>query len=201
MRLLSAAILTIAILAIAPALAEPAVEGGHGMVVTSQRLASEAGLEILKAGGNAVDAAVAVGYALAVVEPCCGNVGGGGFMVLRLADGRERFLNFREMAPAAATRDMYLDAAGNPIREASLTGFRAAGIPGSVMGLDTALREYGQLSRAQVMAPAIRLARDGFTLVEADLQDLRQEAPRLSQDPGAAAIFIRPDGRPWQAGD
>src|SRR5579862_4503619 len=100
----------------APAASPPAVEGTHGMVVTSQHLASEVGAEILKAGGNAVDAAVAVGYAEAVVNPCCGNIGGGGFMVLRLADGRERFIDFRETAPAAATEAMYLDANGNPIR-------------------------------------------------------------------------------------
>ena len=117
-----------------PALAasRPAVESANGMVVSAQHLATEAGVEILRAGGNAVDAAVAVGYALAVVNPCCGNIGGGGFMTLRLADGRTTFLDFRETAPAAATRDMYLDAQGNVIRGASLAGWRAAGVPGSV---------------------------------------------------------------------
>src|SRR5579859_3161082 len=127
-----------------------AVEAEHGMVVSSQRLASEVGAAILKAGGNAVDAAVAVGYAEAVVNPCCGNIGGGGFMVLHLADGRDSFINFREMAPAAASAGMYLDAEGNLVPGASLYGYLAAGVPGTVMGLDRALKEYGKLSRAEV---------------------------------------------------
>ncbi len=178
-----------------------AVAAEHGMVVSAQSEASAAGLAILKAGGNAVDAAVAVGYALAVVDPCCGNIGGGGFMVIRRADGHETFIDFRETAPAAARPDMYLDAAGEPIRDASRYGWRAAGVPGTVMGLDRALREYGSLPRERVMAPAIALARDGFALGPGDAALIADKADRLAQDPEAARIFLRPGGRPLQPGD
>ncbi|MFT8243760.1 gamma-glutamyltransferase [Roseomonas sp. BN140053] len=185
----------------ARAASAPAAEAERGMVVSSQRLASEAGAEMLRAGGNAVDAAVAVGYAQAVVNPCCGNIGGGGFLVLRLADGRARFINFREMAPAAATAAMYLDAAGEVIRGASLNGFKAAGVPGTVMGLDTALRDYGTLPRAQVMAPAIRLAREGFVLVRGDTDILDSRTEMFRAQPNVARIFLRPDGSRWRPGD
>jgi len=185
----------------AEAASRPAVESQHGMVVSSQHLASEVGVEILKAGGNAIDAAVAVGYAEAVVNPCCGNIGGGGFMVLHLADGRDSFINFREMAPAAASADMYLDAQGNVVKGASLWGYLAAGVPGTVLGLETALREYGTLPRAKVMAPAIRLARDGFVLTRGDTDILDQRADRFRADPALAAIFLRHDGTALQPGD
>src|SRR5579871_3659687 len=127
------------------------------MVVSSQNLASEIGITILKQGGNAVDAAVAVGYTQAVTNPCCGNIGGGGFMTLHLADGRDRFINFRETAPAAASADMYLDGQGQVRPGESLYGYRAVGVPGTVAGLDLAERQYGKLTREKVMAPAIRL--------------------------------------------
>ena len=179
----------------------PPVQATNGMVVTAQHLASDVGVEILKAGGNAIDAAVAVGYAQAVVNPCCGNIGGGGFMVLHLADGRDRFLNFRETAPAAATPTMYLDSEGNVVPGASLFGYLAVGVPGTVLGLDTALREYGHLSRAQVMAPAIRLAREGFVLTEADAAIFALETEHFRADPAMAAVFLHPDGSPLQAGD
>src|SRR6516165_10163569 len=149
-------------------LASPAVEAEHGMVVSAHRLASEVGVRILQAGGNAVDAAVAVGYALAVVDPCCGNIGGGGFMTIHLADGRETFINFRETAPAAATAAVYLDQDGKPIADLSRYGYRAAGVPGTVMGFDRAAEEYGRLPRAASLAPAIALARDGFVLTRPD---------------------------------
>src|SRR5271169_917229 len=142
----------------------PAVEARQGMVVAEQHYASEVGVGILRQGGNAIDAAVAIGYALAVVQPCCGNIGGGGFMTIHLADGRDTFINFRETAPAAATATMYLDAQGKPVAGLSLFGYLAAGVPGTVAGLDRALSEYGTLSRAQVMRPAIDLARDGYVL-------------------------------------
>ncbi|MCC6717052.1 MAG: gamma-glutamyltransferase [Acetobacteraceae bacterium] len=171
------------------------------MVVSAQHLATEAGVAVLRGGGNAVDAAVAVGYALAVVHPCCGNIGGGGFMTLRLADGRTTFLDFRETAPAAATRDMYLDADGKVIPGASLVGWRAVGVPGSVAGLDAALTQYGTMPRAQVMAAAIRLARDGFVLVRGDTDIMEAAAARLRRNPEAARIFLRPDGTPFQPGD
>ena len=185
----------------AAAVVPPAVEGRGGMAVATQHLAAEVGAAILREGGNAVDAAVAVGYAEAVVDPCCGNIGGGGFMVLHLADGRDRFLNFREIAPAAATRTMFLDAQGHPVRGASLLGYAAVAVPGSVLGLDTALREYGRLTRRQVMAPAITLARDGFVLTQADTDILAVGTARFRQDPVLAGVFLRPDGTPLQPGD
>ncbi len=176
-------------------------EGERGMVVTAQHEASDAGLRILQAGGNAVDAAVAVGYALAVVDPCCGNIGGGGFMLIHRADGRDTFVNFRETAPRAARPDMFLDAAGNPVRNRSLNGYLAVGVPGTVMGLDRALIEYGRLGRAQVIAPAIALARDGFVLSHADAAILDARADRLAADPAAARIFLRPVGSHYRPGD
>jgi len=183
------------------AASRPAVESAAGMVVSAQHLATDAGVEMLRAGGNAIDAAVAVGYALAVVNPCCGNIGGGGFMTLRLADGRTTFLDFRETAPAAATSGMYLDADGNVVRGASTNGWRAVAVPGSVAGLDAALTQYGTLPRAQVMAPAIRLARDGFVLVRGDTDIIEAAAARLRREPEVAGIFLRPDGTPPQPGD
>jgi gamma-glutamyltranspeptidase/glutathione hydrolase len=173
----------------------------QGMVVSAQHEASAAGLAILKAGGNAIDAAVAVGYALAVVDPCCGNIGGGGFMLIRLAGGNETFVDFRETAPQAATPDMYLDAQGNPRREASLYGYRAVAVPGTVRGLNLALARYGRLSRQAVMAPAIALARDGFALGAADAAIIAHAAPRLAADPEAARLFLRPDGTAHAAGE
>ncbi len=185
----------------AGAASRPAVEARHGMVVSAQHLASEVGLRILRQGGNAIDAAVAVAYALAVVHPCCGNIGGGGFMTIHLADGRDTVINFRETAPAAAGAAMYLDGQGNPVKALSLSGYLAAGVPGTVMGLDRALTEYGALSRAKVMAPAVALARNGFVLGPADAALLAWGAGRIAKDPAAARIFLRPDGSPLRAGD
>jgi gamma-glutamyltranspeptidase / glutathione hydrolase len=185
----------------AEAASHPATEGRGGMVVTSQHLASDVGAAILRQGGNAVDAAVAVGYAEAVVNPCCGNIGGGGFMMLHLAAGKDVFINFREMAPAASTETMYLDAAGDPVKGASLHGYKAAGVPGTVMGLDRALAAYGTLPRAVVMAPAITLARDGFVLTRGDTDILDTQAKRFRQDPDIARIFLRPDGSTLEPGD
>ena len=183
------------------AASDPAAEARNGMVVSSQHLASQAGADILKAGGNAVDAAVAVGYAQAVVNPCCGNIGGGGFMTLHLADGKNIFINFRETAPASASADMYLDKDGNLIKDASLYGYLAAGVPGTVKGLDYALEKYGTMKREQVMAPAIKLARDGFILTRADTDVLDTTTARFKQDPEAARIFLKPDGSAFQPGD
>ena len=192
-RLSAAFVLSLALVS-TDATAAPAVEAEHGMVVSAHRLASEVGVRILAAGGNAIDAAVAVGYALAVVDPCCGNIGGGGFMTIHLADGRESFINFRETAPAAATPTMYLDAEGKPIDELSRSGYRAAGVPGTVMGLDRATREYARLPRAALIAPAIALARDGFVLSRADTDILDGKSDRFVKDSAAAKIFRRPDG-------
>jgi gamma-glutamyltranspeptidase/glutathione hydrolase len=168
------------------------------MVASGHELASQAGVEAMRQGGNAVDAAVATGFALAVVLPEAGNLGGGGFMLLRLADGRAHFLDFREKAPAAATRDMYLDAKGNPLPDASVVGYRAIGVPGSVAGLAYAEKKFGKLTLAQVMGPAIRLARQGFALSERDARQLRD--PSLAAFPETRRIFQR-DGHYYQPGD
>ena len=179
----------------------PSVEAANGIVVSTHRLASEAGIAMLQQGGNAIDAAVAVGYAEAVVDPCCGNIGGGGFLVAHLRDGGDVFLNFRETAPAAATHDMYLDAQGTVARGASLYGWRAVAVPGTVMGFDTALTRYGTLPRSVVMAPAISLARDGFELTRYDTDILQRSTALLRRDTSAARIFLHPDGSPLQAGE
>ncbi|KGA73213.1 gamma-glutamyltransferase [Yersinia enterocolitica] len=179
----------------------PAVEAKNGMVVTSQYLASQVGSDILKMGGNAVDAAVAVGYAQAVVNPCCGNIGGGGFMTIHLADGTDTFINFRETAPAAASADMYLDKEGKVTKDASLYGYLAAGVPGTVLGMDSAQKKYGKLTRQQVMAPAIKLAQEGFVLTRADTDILDTTVKRFRQDPESARIFLRKNGEALQPGD
>src|SRR5262252_2146438 len=137
-RFLGALALSAALTGGAAAASPAAVEAEHGMVVSAQHYASEIGAGIFSQGGNAIDAAVAVGYALAVVDPCCGNVGGGGFMTIHLKDGRDTFINFRETAPAAATAAMYLDPAGKPVADLSRSGYLAAGVPGTVMGLERA---------------------------------------------------------------
>ncbi len=179
----------------------PATSSDTGLVVAAQRLAAEAGVAMLRQSGNAIDAAVAVGYAEAVVNPCCGNIGGGGFMTAHLADGRDIFLNFRETAPVAASPNMYLDPAGALIPGASLYGWKAVAVPGTVLGLDTALIKYGSLPRGTVMAPAIRLAREGFELTGVDAETLAAGARVLRRNANAERIFLRPDGTPYRAGD
>ncbi|PDS79220.1 gamma-glutamyltransferase [Rhizobium sp. L43] len=182
--------------------ASPApVEAEHGMVVTAQHLATDVGVEVLKSGGNAVDAAVAVGYALAVVYPSAGNLGGGGFMTIRLKDGTKTFLDFRERAPLAATKTMYLDAKGDIVPRASLDGYLAVGVPGSVMGFETAREKYGTKSRQDLIAPALRFAKDGFTLEQGDAASLAGSAKRLAKDEAAAKIFLKPDGKPYTSGE
>jgi gamma-glutamyltranspeptidase/glutathione hydrolase len=170
----------------------------HAMVASMHELASRAGVEMMQAGGNAIDAAVATGFALAVVHPQAGNLGGGGFMLIRLADGVTHFIDYREKAPAAANADMYLDAQGNVIENASLVGYKAIGVPGSVAGLAFAEKTYGKLPLAQVMAPAIKLARDGYALAWEDAQDLRDED--LGKFPESKRIFQR-DGNYYQQGE
>ncbi len=173
----------------------------HGMVATDHRLASEAGLRMLRQGGNAVDAAVAIGFALAVVLPSAGNLGGGGFMVIHeAASGRDIAVDFREMAPAAARADMYLDAQGAVVPQRSLYTHLAVGVPGTVAGLAHALARHGTLPLPVVMAPAIRLARQGFP-VSVDLaRMLEAQRERLGAWPAARAIFFRA-GRPLAAGE
>ncbi|HEX9283418.1 MAG TPA: gamma-glutamyltransferase [Gemmatimonadales bacterium] len=169
-----------------------AVSGSRAMVVSGHPLASEVGVEILKQGGNAIDAAVAVGFALAVVLPEAGNIGGGGFIVYREAGGRVRALDYRETAPGKASRDMYVDSAGNPTEE-SLTGHLAAGVPGSVAGLHEAWKAHGRLPWATVLAPAIRLARE-HTLDAARSRAIAEEADRLALFPASGQQFLV-DGR------
>ncbi|MGZ5236424.1 MAG: gamma-glutamyltransferase [Caldimonas sp.] len=176
------------------------VAAEHGMVVTAQHLATRVGVEVLEKGGNAVDAAVAVGYALAVVYPAAGNLGGGGFMTIQLADGRKTFLDFREKAPLAATANMYLDAAGNVIKGSTTTGHLAVGVPGTVSGLETALAKYGTMKRAEVIAPAIRYAEQGFVLDQGDADMFAAVGESLKADSATAAIFLN-QGRAFVAGD
>jgi len=169
-------------------------EAPAAMVVSGHPLASEIGRDILRAGGNAVDAAVAVGFALAVVHPEAGNIGGGGFMVIRTADGEVRSLDYRETAPGRATRDMYLDANGEPT-ELSVTGHLAAGVPGAVAGLTEAHKRLGRLPFDSVIAPGIRLARDGFVVDEYRSESIRSDSARLSSFPASLKSFL-PGGRP-----
>jgi gamma-glutamyltranspeptidase/glutathione hydrolase len=173
----------------------------HGMVVTAHRLAADVGADVLKNGGNAIDAAVAVGYALAVVYPSAGNIGGGGFMTIRLKDGATAFLDFRERAPHASGRAMYLDSQGNVIKGLSTDGYLAVGVPGTVMGLETALGRFGTKTRSELMAAAIAYARDGFELGPGDVAALKSGARKLGRDKAAAAIFLKPDGSPPAVGD
>ncbi len=159
------------------------------MVVSVHELASHVGVEIMQGGGNAVDAAVATGFALAVVHPAAGNIGGGGFMLIRMADGKAHFLDYREMAPAAATRDMYLDAQGNLIPGASEIGYKAIGVPGSVAGMVYAERKYGKLTLKQVMAPAIQLASSGYALTWEEAADMHDR--HLAEFPESRRVFQR----------
>src|ERR1700726_1562230 len=181
-----------------------AVRGAHGMVATDEQLGSQAGVEILKRSGNAGDAAVAVAFALAVVEPAAGNIGGGGFMLVRLADGRTQFLDYREVAPAKATRDMYIGAGGKLIPNENITGsvlgYRSVAVPGTVAGLELALKTYGTLKLAEVMAPAIRLANEGFAVSEKLARELEEERPGLQQFPVSKRIFLN-EGRMLHVGD
>ena len=175
------------------------VHAPHAMVVSQHELASRAGVEIMQAGGNATDAAVAAGFALAVVRPQAGNLGGGGFMLIRLANGETHFIDYREQAPGAATANMYVDAHGNLIEEASVVGYKAIGVPGSVAGLAYAQKKYGKLSLPQVMAAAIKLAREGFALAWEDAQDFRNDT-YLPRFPESRRIFQR-DGNYFNSGE
>src|SRR5579871_4103228 len=190
-RLVCALLLTVPIFARQP------VHALHGMVVAEEPLAAAVGVRILENGGNAVDAAVAVGFALAVTHPFAGNLGGGGFMLVRFADGRSTFIDFRERAPQKASRDMYLDAQGNPTRE-SVDGWRSVGVPGSVRGFELAAK-YGNKKWAELIAPAIALASKGFPLSYKASESLRG-ARNLSGDPESKRIFQQ-GGAFYEAGD
>jgi gamma-glutamyltranspeptidase/glutathione hydrolase len=183
-------LLLLAVCAAAPVTASTRpVHASHAIVVSVHELASHVGVEIMQAGGNAVDAAVATGFALAVVHPAAGNIGGGGFMLIRMADGKAHFLDYREMAPAAATRDLYLDAQGNVIPGASEIGYKAIGVPGSVAGMVYAEQKYGKLTLKQVITPAIRLAREGYALSWEEAADLHDR--HLAEFPESHRVFQR----------
>jgi gamma-glutamyltranspeptidase/glutathione hydrolase len=167
------------------------VRGAHAMVVCDEPLAAEAGVEILKKGGNAVDAAAAVAFALAVVEPEAGNIGGGGFMLVRMADGRTKFVDYREEAPRRATRNMYVGPDGKIIPHASTLGYLSVGVPGTVAGVALAVKTYGKLTLAQDMAPAIRLAKNGFPVSEKLAAGLRASQDRLGMFPYSKQIFLK----------
>ena len=170
------------------------------MVVASEPLAAQAGLEILREGGNAVDAAVAVGFALAVTHPSAGNIGGGGFMLIRRADGETVVVDYREQAPAAASRNMYLDASGKLIPDASTVGPLAAGVPGTVAGLALAHQKYGKLKWSKVLEPAIRLAKRGFPVSYSLSESLREDQEHLAKFPETRRIFLR-HGRLYEPGE
>jgi gamma-glutamyltranspeptidase / glutathione hydrolase len=171
----------------------------HGMVVSQHELASRAGVEMMQAGGNAIDAAVATGFTLAVVHPSAGNIGGGGFMLLRLHGGETHFLDYREKAPAAASATMYQDAQGNVTPGLSRIGYKASGVPGSVKGLVYAEQHFGRLGLARVMQPAIRLAREGYALDWHDAQQMTSDKG-LAGYPDSQRIFQN-GGKGWQQGD
>jgi gamma-glutamyltranspeptidase/glutathione hydrolase len=175
------------------------VHAPHAMVASIHELASQAGVEVMKAGGNAVDAAVATGFALAVVHPEAGNIGGGGFMLLRKSAGEVHFIDFREKAPGHATADMYQDRQGQVIPDLSVIGYKAVGVPGSVKGLAYAEQHFGRLTLAQAMAPAIRLAREGYLLNWGDARSMTEEAG-LARFADSKRIFQN-GGRGWHQGD
>lgn len=175
------------------------VHARHGMVVSAHELASQAGVEMMQAGGNAVDAAVATGFALAVVHSPAGNIGGGGFMLIRMADGATHFLDYREKAPAAATADMYLDAQGNVIEDASVIGYKAIGVPGSVAGMVYAEQKYGKLTLKRVMTPAIKLAREGYALSWGEARDMQNDR-YLGKFAESRRVFQR-DGNYYKPGE
>src|SRR5690242_886049 len=161
-----------------------------GMVVAQEPLAADVGVAVLKSGGNAVDAAVAVGFALAVTFPYAGNLGGGGFMLIRMADGRTAFIDFREKAPVKATHDMYLDASGNATKD-SVLGWRAAGVPGSVRGFELALKKYGTKPEAELLQPAIHLASSGFPISYPQMRSFKANGDSLSEFPESKRIFLK----------
>ena len=177
-----------------------AVRAAHGMIATDEELGSEAGVEILRRGGNAVDAGVAVAFALAVVEPAAGNIGGGGFMLIRLANGKTTFLDYREVAPGKATQDMYIGKDGKLDEEASVIGYKSVAVPGTVAGLSLALKTYGSMKLADVMAPAIRLAENGFPINKRLALEFEEERSGLQRFAVSRRIFLN-DGKMFQPGD
>ena len=179
----------------------PVKDAGNGLVMTSHALADAVGREVLESGGNAVDAAVAVGYALAVVHPAAGNIGGGGFAVIRMADGETVTCDFREKAPLAATPDMYLDAAGNVIPGAGTLGYKAAAVPGTVAGLSVLSARFGTKPLPDLMAPAIRLAREGFAINARQERSMAEFAADFAKFSSTGKYFLKPDGTAYKEGE
>ncbi len=180
--------------------ASQAVSGQKGVVVTTQREASQVGIKVLQQGGNAVDAAVAIGYALAVSDPCCGNLGGGGFMLIRLANGKTKFIDFRETAPQAATPEKFLDARQRVVTQRLREGYLSVGVPGTVKGMEYARQRYGTLSRQTLINPAIAIATSGYALQPGDVSNFQAGLNRLTLDPMAAATFLQPNQQPYPVG-
>ena len=185
MRIKIACALSVAI----PLLARQPERAKHAMVVTQEPLAADVGLRVLQSGGNAIDAAVAIGFALAVTYPFAGNIGGGGFMLVHFADGKNTFIDFREKAPLAATRNMYLDSKGS-VTEDSLVGWRAAGVPGTVRGLALAHEKYGHKPWVELLNPAIQLATEGYPVSFSMDASLKNSAGLLSRFPESKRIFL-----------
>ncbi len=182
------------------AASRPPVRGKHGMVASVSEIASQVGVDVMKRGGNAIDAAVAVGLALAIVWPSAGNIGGGGFMVIRLANGKATAIDYREMGPAAAHRNVYLDEKGEYIKESSTYGHKASGVPGTVAGMAYALEKYGTMKWAEVAEPARKLAADGFPVWHQLELTLKNASKELSRYPETKRIFLR-DGRLYEEGE
>jgi gamma-glutamyltranspeptidase/glutathione hydrolase len=197
MNKLRIACLFLLVAGVAHAASPAPVAAEHGMVVTAQQYATRIGVDVLKRGGNAIDAAVAVGYALAVVYPAAGNLGGGGFMTVQFGDGRRTFIDFREKAPLAATANMFLDEQGNVVPNLSIRGHLAVAVPGTVAGLEYIRAKYGTLSRGVLIDPAIALAERGFVLEQGDAEMLWEATADFRKDPASSAIFLD-RGQPWQ---
>ncbi|AMM25700.1 gamma-glutamyltransferase [Variovorax sp. PAMC 28711] len=195
----SLAAVALAFVPLLHAASQAPVAAQNGMVVSAQHLATQVGVDVLKRGGNAIDSAVAVGYALAVVYPAAGNLGGGGFMTVQLGDGRKTFLDFREKAPLAATANMYLDKDGNVVKGLSTNGHLAVGVPGTVSGLELAREKYGTMQRAALIAPSIALAEKGFALDQGDIDMFATATNDFRKDPASAAIFLN-KGEPFAVG-
>src|SRR5215218_1923309 len=182
----AAALALLLVIAVPIGAARQPVRARHGMTVAMEAQAADVGVAVLQKGGNAVDAAVAMGFAMAATHPFAGNLGGGGFMLIRFADGRSTFIDFREMAPAKATRNMYLDARGELTKD-SVEGWRSSGVPGTVRGFQMAVEKYGKRSWADSLAPAIQLAK-GFPLSYALSESLKNSRD-LGKDPESKRIF------------
>ena len=180
---------------------EPPVRARHGMVVSGHILSSQVGVEILKAGGNAIDAAIATGFALAVNLPSAGNIGGGGFMLVYRANGEVTAFDFREKAPLAAHAGMFLDEDGNYDGEINHKGYLAVGVPGTVAGFFLARRRLGTLPMAELIESAVRMARQGFVVTPKLAADLQEKAPEFRKYPGSRQALLKPDGEPYQAGE